>query len=113
MKELTEEIKQLLARIRLGNDKLIAAWEQVKLMDGEQRKLELERWHQANEKLSMLEHKLRLLGFDDCMYLDEHGVKTRKCLENAIGCRVCPSITPYWEKELMSLPSASKEERIK
>ena len=101
------EVLTLRNRVIAGNEKLNTAWDQLCLMDHEsqQWKDELERWHQANERLSILCTQLKSMGYDDCLYLDKDGKKAKSCLDEGIGCRVCPSRIPYWEKELMSLPS--------
>lgn len=101
------EILALRDRVMKGNDKLNAAWEQIRQMNhsSQQWRDEMERWHQANERLSILCTELKARGYNDCLYLDETGKKTRGCLTDALGCRVCPSGVPYWEKELTALPS--------
>jgi hypothetical protein len=94
------EIITLRDRIIRGNEKLAAAWDKIKNMEGQQWNEEMERWHQASSKLSTLCTQLKLLGYEDCLYLDNDGKKTKKCLEGTLGCLVCPSKFPYWEKEL-------------
>ena len=96
----------------LGNKKLNDAWAQIEAMahDTEEWSEQVEHWHQANEKLSVLCTQLEALGYRDCLYLDGQGRKTVKCLEQGgIGCRVCPSKIAYWEQELMELPSPGAE----
>jgi len=104
-KEMMEELK---TRIRTGNQKLNDAWEQLKEMD---HNLQTWRdafweWHLANVKLSHYCDQLKNMGYEDCLYI-ENGKKTKSCLEG-LSCRVCPSKKPYWEKELMDLPSQEK-----
>ncbi len=99
-------------RVILGNKKLNDAWAQIEAMahDTEEWSEQVEHWHQANEKLSVLCTQLEALGYRDCLYLDGQGRKTVKCLEQGgIGCRVCPSKIAYWEQELMELPSPGTE----
>lgn len=106
------EVLALRDRVILGNKKLNDAWEQIKTMDHESQQWrdEFDRWHLANEKLSLLCTELKLRGYEDCLYLNEKGKKAKSCLEQSgIGCRVCPSIIPYSEQELMALPSPGKE----
>jgi len=104
-KEYSPEILALRGRVIVGNDKLNGAWEIIKTIEDKGRwQQELDRWTEANEKLSNLCRQLKLMGYVDCLYLDGNGKKTRKCLDG-LGCRVCPSSTPYWEQELMLLPS--------
>ena len=106
-KAYSSEILALRDRVILGNKKLNDAWEQIKAMvrDTEEWSEQVEHWRQANEKLSLLCTELETRGYEDCLYRDDQGKKTVKCLDQGgIGCRVCPSKTPYWEQELMELP---------
>lgn len=100
-KEKMEELKE---RVKIGNNKLIQAWEQIKAMDHESQEWKdaFQRWHFANVKLGYLCDQLEALGYTDCLFLDQNGKKTRSCLEG-IGCRACPSSTRYWEQEFMEL----------
>ena len=104
--EKNEEIEALRNRVKAGNEKLIKAWSQLKEMthNTEEWATQFERWHQANEKLSLLCTELKLKGYEDCLYM-ENGKKIKKCLEpgESLGCRVCPSSYPYWQEELMAL----------
>lgn len=101
-----DKMEELKGRIRTGNDKLSLAWEQIKAMDhaSQEWKDALQRWHLATAKLRYLCDQLENLGYTDCLYL-EHGKKTKKCLPpgDDIGCLVCSSNDPYWEKEFMEL----------
>ncbi len=103
----SSETLALRDRVILGNKKLNDAWEQIKGMvhDSEEWKYQMERWRQGNEKLSLLCTELKLRGYEDCLYLDDQGKKTKKCLlpDDAIGCRVCPSSRKYWEEEFNEL----------
>lgn len=94
-------IEELKARIKEGNEKLNKAWHRICELDhsSPQWAEEVERWYQANEKLSMLCTELKLLGYEDCLYI-ENGKKTRRCGWSDLGCRVCPSKRAYWEEEL-------------
>lgn len=104
--EYSSEVLALRDRVKLGNEKLNDAWEQIRGMahDTEEWKELLEQWHQANKKLSLLCSELKARGYTDCLYI-ENRKKTKKCLlpGDDIGCRVCPSSRKYWEKELMEL----------
>ena len=99
----TIELESLKARIKDGNEKLNIAWQRICELDhtlpqwGE----EIEKWHQANEKLSALCSELKVSGFEDCLYIED-GKKTRRCGFSELGCRVCPSRRAYWEEELYS-----------
>jgi len=106
-----ESIEALKGRIRLGNEKLNKAWDDICKMDhnSQQWKDEFQRWHIANIRLSAYCRQLTGMGFSGCLYIDNKGVKYKKCLE-PLGCRVCPSSISYWEAELMSLEGESKEE---
>ncbi|GAI71499.1 unnamed protein product [marine sediment metagenome] len=103
----SSEVLVLRDRVILGTKKLNDAWEQIKGMvhDSEEWKYQMERWHQGNEKLSLLCTELKLRGYEDCLYLDDQGKKTKKCLlpGDTIGCRVCPSSRKYWEEEFDKL----------
>ena len=110
------EFEALKSRIKLGNEKLWKAWEQIRELadDKERWSQEMNRWAQAKEKLWQLVEELRQrFDFYDCLYL-ENGKKTRGCLHNDDGffCQVCPCRlnNPYWEKELMGLPSLKETE---
>ena len=112
IKAYSSETLALRDRVILGNKKLNDAWEQIKTMvrDTKEWSEQVEHWHQANEKLSLLCTELKARGYEDCLYRDDQGKKTLKCLEQGvIGCRVCPSKIPYWEQELMDLPGPGKE----
>lgn len=100
----SSEVLALRDRVILGNKKLNDAWEQIKGMahESEEWSYQMERWHQGNEKLSLLRTELKMLGYEDCLYLDDQGKKIKKCLEG-MGCRVCPSRIPYWEQEFSEL----------
>lgn len=111
MTTYTEEIIKLRDRVALGNEKLYFAWEKIKNMEREERKQTLQQFDEANKKLMGLCSQLKLMGYTECLYIRE-GRKNKGCLYNADQpgwfCYVCPSQTPYWEEELMSLPSPSK-----
>ena len=101
-KKYSSEVLALRARIILGNKKLNDAFEQIKQLthDSEEWGRAMDRWHEANERLSALCTQLKLMGYEDCLYLNEKGKKMSKCLEQSgIGCRVCPSKIHYWEQE--------------
>ena len=109
MEEKLKSLEELKARVKEGNEKLNLAWQRLVKMDHSSQRWaeEAERWHQANERLSSLCTELKLkYNFNDCLYI-ENGKKTRGCLTEGLGCRVCPcsSDKNYWEKELMNLPS--------
>ncbi|MBA7654459.1 hypothetical protein ES703_62339 [subsurface metagenome] len=102
----SSEVLTLRDRVILGNKKLNDAWEQIKGMvhDTEEWNYQMERWHQGNEKLSLLCSELQARGYETCLYLDDQGKKVKSCLEQGgIGCRVCPSRFPYWDKEFREL----------
>jgi len=104
------EFEVLKSRIKLGNEKLWKAWEQIKGIAHETKEwsYQMDRWSEAKETLWLLVTELKAKhNFHDCLYI-ENGVKTRGCLHNQDGffCQVCPCETDnkYWEKELMDLP---------
>ena len=100
------EVLALRDRVISGNKKLNDALEQIKGMahDSEEWSFQMELWHQANVKLDTLCDELKLRGYEDCLYLDEEGKRTRSCLSSGdTGCRVCPSRIHYWEQEFDEL----------
>ena len=103
IKEYSSEVLTLRERVVTGNQKLNMAWAQLCKMDHEsqQWKDELERWHQANEGLSKRCRDLKMMGYTDCLYIDEKGKKTMKCGGmGQLGCRVCSSSREYWIEEM-------------
>ncbi|MBA7653787.1 hypothetical protein ES703_61648 [subsurface metagenome] len=101
------EVLALRDRIRLGNDKLFAAWLQIRdIEDKEEREYQFQQWDEAKEKLNLLRLELRIRGYRDCLYLDENGKKTKSCLKEPGEwfCNTCPSDREYWVEELMELP---------
>lgn len=107
MENKKEELETLKSRIRQGNNKLNLAWSQLReIADREEWAEQLEKWSQANIKLSALCTELKLkYSFNECLYLDGEGKKTKKCLPpgGELGCRVCPSERAWWSEELMAL----------
>lgn len=99
-----EELEVLKDRVRTGNKKLQIAWDQICKLDheSEQWNKEFQKWHEANEKLSVLCTQLKVRGFTDCLHLDDKGEKIKKCLDHPLGCLCCPSATPYWTAELFA-----------
>jgi len=112
-------IADLLARVRLGNDKLMAAWEIVRAMPaGPDHDAKLKQWFEAGDKLALYCDQLKLFGYADCLYIEEvdgKKVKKKSCLfeEDSLGCRVCPSRISYWEKEFSNLGRVIKPEAPK
>jgi len=108
-KQYSPEVIALRDRVVRGNLKLNLAWQQLRNIADrtEEWAEQLDRWSEANEKLSTLCYELKLKGYEDCLFLDGNGKKTKKCLMPGedIGCRVCPSSKKWWEEELMELPS--------
>lgn len=133
-----ENLPQLLERVRLGNDKLNKAWNEIcAIKDNEAHNKAVEEWHKANVLLSYYCDQLEWLGYQDCLYIQDGAdiaskdkeevqrimekidqgiykkvgdkIKTRSCLGIALGCRVCPSKKPYWEDEFMSLGRGNNE----
>ena len=106
--DYSPEVLALRDRVKKGNDKLFQAWLQIRELadDKEEWSRQMDRWQEATEKLHQLCQELKLKGYTDCLYL-ENGEKMRRCLDNPDGfwCQVCPSVYPYWETELMELPS--------
>lgn len=98
-------------RVRLGNEKLLQAWLQIRgLPDQEEMDRYLVGWDRGLEKLQTLSTELEAKGYQDCLYV-EKGRKTRPCDDLGNLCLVCPSLHPYWEWEAgeagkPSLPAA-------
>lgn len=103
-----EELDALKDRVRQGNDKLFRAWLQIRELvdDKDEWSRQMNRWQEATEKLHNRCQELKLKGYTDYLYL-ENGKKVKRCLNNPDGfwCQACPSIYPYWETELMEMPS--------
>ena len=113
-KQYSEEVIVLKERVIKGNQVLFTAWQKIKELDhgGEEWSGSMDKWNEAQERLHLLCQELKYKGYDECLYLNENGKKTKNCLQNPDGfwCQVCPSITrKYWEEELMDLPSPSKK----
>ena len=108
-----EHIGELKERVKLGNEKLGKAWQQLKEMvhNTEEWAEQMEEWHKANKKLSLYCDQLKALGFEDCLYLVD-GKKTKQCLGDQLGCLVCPSLISYWEREMDALPSAGTQKEM-
>lgn len=129
-----ETLPELVTRVKLGNEKLSKAFDQMKAItpNTERWSAAMEQWHRANLLLKLYCDQLEVLGFLDCLYIKYYeglteeeermvmselaagkvfqvkgGVKTVKCLDG-LGCRVCPSKKAYWEDELMALPSPGR-----
>ena len=99
----SQEVLALHDRVIQGNKKLNLAWGQICQLDRESQEQRTlgEQWDQANKKLRVLCDNLQGMGYTDCLYLDQNGKKTKKCLptDDPYGCRVCPSAIPYWRQE--------------
>lgn len=102
-KQYSSEVLALRDRVKKGNDKLNLAWVQLCQINHESQEWrdEFQRWHEANELLSVLCTQLKALGYLDCLFLDSNGKKMKKCGDiKPIGCRVCPSIREWWIEEV-------------
>jgi hypothetical protein len=96
-------LDQLLARVKAGNDKLMAQWLVVRAARGD------EEWEALLHNLSMAVQRLNQLcdilhnkGYHDCLYI-ENGKKVRSCVtddKRDIPCWCCPSDVKYWVTEL-------------
>ncbi len=71
MTEYSPELLALRDRVKLGNNKLFKAWLQIREIahDSEEWARQMELWHQAAEKLSLLCSELKLKGYTDCLYI--------------------------------------------
>lgn len=98
-KQYSEEVLALRDRIILGNQKLFDARMQIREMDtGEEKKRQQERFDKARDKLHHLCLELQAKGYEDCLYYNNEGKRTKNCLKNLddFWCQVCPSSYPYW-----------------
>jgi len=106
-KEYSEELLGLRDRVIRGNLKLFNAWERIKGMDHskDEWKAQMDRWHDATERLSLLCTELKFKGYLTCLYFNEEGKRTKNCLQNPNGfwCQVCPSTYPFWEEDVLKL----------
>ena len=104
-------------RCRRGNQKLWAAWEEIKKLtppgkepwpSDEAKKhwqWELDKWDEAVQKLNELVNELnRDYGFEDCLYRDSTGKKTYNCIKdnpNGFWCVACPAKnSSLWANEM-------------
>jgi hypothetical protein len=102
-----KEVQALLERVRLGNDKIMAAIQQTIKLDTATPegkalwKANMDKIAERSATLRGLCDQLKLLNYLDCLYM-EKGKKTRSCgmTDGAPYCQVCPSAIPYWEKEI-------------
>ncbi len=106
------EVEELKARVRLGNEKLCKAWDQLVEMDHTKPEWDVgfKQWGLACDKLRRYCDQLQWLGFSDCVFIIE-GKKTRRCLSHRLSCIACPSTNrSYWETEFAALPGESDKE---
>jgi hypothetical protein len=93
--------EELLIRVKNGNEKLMAYYEQIKTQknDPEWDKM-VDNLHVAVDRMKQICDFLVFKGYDDCLYI-ENGKRTRSCV---IGddrpCWVCPSKRNYAEEEM-------------
>lgn len=102
-KEYSKEVIALKERVILGNQKLFDAWLKIREFAHDSKKWsdEMDRWTEAKEKLSLLCSELKVKGYEDCLYIDADGKRSKNCLNNPNGfwCQVCPSRYRYWEED--------------
>jgi len=99
-----EMMPQLIERIKRGNEKLNAAWAQMKSQANtpEDWEVFMQDWHKQNLRLKQYCDQLQWMGYNECLYM-EGKTKTRACCTDNpadLGCRVCPSSVHYWENEI-------------
>lgn len=106
-----EQIIELVNRCLLGNQKLNNAWKQMRESNYESLKVkeQMDIWAEKTQLLHRLALNLQGLGFNKCLYMDESGKKTQKCLDPNFTCWACPSDFPYWERELFD---EKKQEKV-
>lgn len=106
VKQYSLEVLTLRDKVIKGNDVLWRAWLKIRdIKDKEEKERQLDKWNVAQNRLHYFCLELKSKGYEDCLYLDKDGKKTKNCLKNPDGfwCQVCPSSISYWEKEIMSL----------
>jgi len=106
---MNTELLALRDRVAKGNEKLHAAWAQMKNLDEESWQQASKQYDEALKKLELLGLELKGRGYEDCLYIDEQGKKTKNCLQNpdpTFFCRVCPCASGkalwYSEQELFA-----------
>jgi len=116
---MNAELLALRDRVAKGNEKLHAAWAQMKNLDAESWKQASRQYDEALKKLELLCLELKGKGYQDCLYIKFYegmtmeeeraimseiasgkvtdikkvGAKTKNCLINedkTFFCRVCP-----------------------
>jgi len=85
------EVLALRDRVIKGNDKLFAAWQQIRELAGEEREHQWDRWNEAQERLHYLCLELKQ-HYSDCLYLNENSKRFRSCLSEPGGVLV-PSLS--------------------
>lgn len=109
-KQYSETVLALIIRVREGNDKLWNAWNQIrKIPDRDKMEEMFRKWDERKQFLNTLCKELVWKGFNDCLYIDKNGKKTKGCLYNPDNlkwfCNTCPAQLgggpEYWAKELM------------
>lgn len=106
---MNAELTALRDRVAKGNEKLHDAWAQMKTLDEGSWKQASDQYDEALEKLKRLCMELKA-QYQDCLYINEQGKKTKNCLVNLNDptwfCRVCPCASGkalwYSEQELFS-----------
>lgn len=108
-------LDKLRDRVKLGNEKLWQALQQIKEMahDSAEWSRQMDRWNQAQERLHLLCQELRARGFNNCLYM-EGKERTKTCLTQGGGtwCQVCSSNIPYWEGEFANLGEVRRAKAI-
>jgi len=107
---MNAELIVLRDRVAKGNEKLRAAWAQMKDLDKESWQQASKQYDEALKKLQSLGLELKGRGYVDCLYINEQGKKTKNCLLNPGDptwfCRVCPCASDkalwYSEQELFN-----------
>ena len=96
------EVLALLDRVRKGNDKLFAAWLQIRdIPDKLEKESHFLQWDAAKEMLNLLRLELQAKGYNDCLDI-ENGKKTKRCLDEPGEwfCNTCPSTREYCVEEM-------------
>lgn len=111
------EVQALLDRVKIGNEKCFAAFNTLRNSNLEVNSPEWNEKHEQIYKAVLFLQELCTalkVWYEDCLYIDKEGKKTKKCLgtfANDFFCYVCPSKKEYWWDEMYSLPRGKQNEK--
>ncbi|MDD4961005.1 MAG: hypothetical protein PHX07_02085 [Candidatus Marinimicrobia bacterium] len=108
-------IEILRARVAAGNQKLINAFVQIKAsLNDADYDAKMAEFRRAQHKLDALCDELRILGYNDCLYIVE-GVRDIRCNSwpDDQCCWVCPCDELFWENVICGRGSNKISESVK